>query len=70
MKKYNKLRTEWFQVIKVYVKTKIKFNEIEYVHDNIMKNNIQNCKSKWIHSFKNYIVLYLDFLKTKWVGSK
>ena len=30
----------------------------------------EKCKSKWIHSFKNYIVLYLDFLKTEWVGSK
>ena len=25
----NYLRAEWFQVIKVYVKTKIKFNEVK-----------------------------------------
>lgn len=41
-----------------------KLNEIKYVHDNIMKNNIK-MQIKWIHSFKNYIVLYLDFLKTE-----
>ena len=39
VKKHNKLRAEWFQVIKVYIKTKIKFNETKYVHDNIVKNN-------------------------------
>ena len=33
----NYLRAEWFQVINVYVKTKIIFNEVKYICDNIMK---------------------------------
>lgn len=37
----NYLRAEWFQVINVYVKTKIIFNEVKYFYDNIMKNNIK-----------------------------
>ena len=60
----NYLRAEWFQVINVYVKTKIIFNEVKYFCDNIMKNNIKI----WIQMnifFQNFILFYLIFAKKR-----
>jgi len=67
----NYLRAECFQVINVYVKTKIIFNEVKYICDNVMKNNIQKYESKWTYSFK--VLLHcIWFLKKKreWLRSK
>lgn len=60
----NYLRAEWLQVINVYVKTKIIFNEVKYICDNIMKNNIKI----WIQMnifFQNFIIFYLIFAKKR-----